>query len=127
MANISIDNLAEEIANAVREYTEDVQDGIKEEINDTAQKILEEVQATAPKHYGKYVKGFKRSNISSTHINRAVVWNKKHYRLVHLLEFGHAKKGGGRTRAFPHMAKAYEKYGVTLTERLKRIIRSGGR
>ncbi|OGO86189.1 MAG: hypothetical protein A2Y22_08665 [Clostridiales bacterium GWD2_32_59] len=125
--NISIGNLANEIVSAMKEYTEDVSNGIAEEVNETAEKILAEVEITAPKKHGNYVKGFKKSNITAPHINRAVVWNKKYYRLVHLLEFGHAKRGGGRTRAFPHMAKAYEKYGVTLTDRLKQIIRSGGR
>lgn len=40
---------------------------------------------------------------------RVVVHNKKAPGLAHLLEFGHAKKGGGRTRAFPHIAPVNEK------------------
>lgn len=45
-----------------------------------------------------------------------------HYRLTHLLERGHAKAGGGRTRAFPHWAPG-EKVATTEFEKsLRRRI-----
>lgn len=126
MANISIDQLVTEITKAVKDYTEDVSAAIAKEVEATADKVLQEVKNTAPKKTGEYRKGFKKTNKSNHGQTRYVVWNKKKYRIVHLLEFGHAKRGGGRVAARPHLRPAHDKYAGQLVENIKRIIRNGG-
>lgn len=128
MGNISIDQLASAITDAVREYTEDVSAGIEREVDETAQEVLEEVQRNHPykDRTGNYTKGFKVTKQDRAGKARRVIWNKKHYRRVHLLEFGHVKRGGGRVAARPHLRPAYDKHAAQLPERIKRIIRNGG-
>jgi len=128
VANISIDDLAGAITDAVREYTEDVSAGIEREVDETAKEVLDEVRRNHPykDRTGEYTKGFKITNRDQPGRARRVVWNKKHYRRVHLLEFGHAKRGGGRVPAYPHLRPAYDKHATKLPERIKRVIRNGG-
>lgn len=126
MANVSIDQLAAAIVNAVRDYTEDVSAAIEKKVDEVADEVLKDVQANAPKNTGEYAKGFKKAKQDRPGITRRVVWNKKHYRRVHLLEFGHAKRGGGRIAGRPHLRPAYDTHAQRLPEDIKRIIRNGG-
>ncbi len=126
MPNISIGQLANEIVSAVREYTEDVSNGIEKKVDEVANKVLKEVQASAPKRTGEYARTFVKTKEGGYGQHRRIIWNKKHYRRVHLLEFGHAKVNGGRVQAFPHLRPAYDKHTTNLDDEIKQIIRNGG-
>jgi len=123
---INIDDFASYIAEAVREYTEDVTSAIGAEVKNTADLVLAEVKRLAPKHTGEYARTFVKTDKSLPGNRKYVVWNKKHYRRVHLLEYGHAKVDGGRVRAYPHLDPAHRTYGLTMPDRIKEIIRNGG-
>ena len=126
MANVPIDRLAAEITKAVQEYTEDVTEAIERKVDEVADQVLKEVKRTAPKRTGKYRRGFVKTNRDAPGRTRRIVWNKKRYMIVHLLEFGHAKRGGGRVAARPHLRPAYDKYVPKLIEEIRKIIKNGG-
>lgn len=126
MANVTIDNLADAITQAVREYTEDVTAAVEKEVEATADKVLADVKQAAPKRTGEYAKTFVKTDKSLPGKRRYVIWNKKHYRRVHLLEFGHAKRGGGRVSGKPHLRPAHDKYAKEMVENIKDIIKNGG-
>ena len=126
MASVSVNQLADAIVDAVREYTEDVTEAINKKVESTADLVLADVRQNAPKKTGKYAKGFIKTDKSLPGNRRFVVWNSKYYRLVHLLEFGHARVQGGRVPGKPHLIPAHQKYVDGMVNDIKQIIRNGG-
>lgn len=126
MANVPIDRLAAEITKAIQEYTEDVSEAIEQKVDEVADQVLEEVKRTAPKRTGKYRRGFTKTNRNELGRVRRFIWNRRRYMLVHLLEFGFAKRGGGRVAGRPHLRPAFDKYVPKLIEEIRKIIRNGG-
>ena len=123
---VSIDQLADEIVRTMTEYNDNVTAAIGAEVESTAAKILEDVKAQAPFRYGEYEAGFLKQNKSLPGNKKYVVWNRKHYNRVHLLEKGHAKTGGGFVMAFPHMGPAEDTHIPEFESNIERILQNGG-
>lgn len=126
MVDVRPDRLVGAIVDAVQSYTEAVGEAIAAEVKDTADAVLKEAKRDSPIRTGSYKRGWVRQAQRAPGMSKYTIWNKKHYRLVHLLEFGHAKKGGGRVEGRPHLGPAYARHGATMPDRIKTIIRNGG-
>lgn len=130
--SVTISNLAAEIVQAVKEYTEDVAEAVAQEVDATSKAVLDDTKAASPVKSGEYKKGWRRteSETGSGGV-RYIIHQKKKPQLVHLLEFGHAKADGGRVEAKPtnggHIRPAYERHVPAMYERIKRIIKGGGK
>ncbi len=126
MSNIKIDNLAAEITLAVQQYTEDVAAAIEKELYETSKAVLKDVKDGSPVRTGEYKKGWSCKKETSGGQVKYIIHNKKKPWIAHLLEFGHAKKSGGRVAGRPHLIPAYDKHEPAMDERIKKIIESGG-
>ena len=108
------------ISEYLNEFTEDVDEALDRAAKDTAKYAAAELKSTSPKKTGEYAKswGYKK-----TGRDQYTVLNKKHYRLTHLLEKGHAKRGGvGRVKAIVHIAPVDEQVGKLFPEKLREEI-----
>jgi hypothetical protein len=114
------------IADALRDYTEEVSEAIRKEVDDAATDIKRTIQTTAPADTGKYRKGWRIHKRDSKGVTSRTVHNAKVPGLPHLLEHGHAKRGGGRVAARPHIARAAEPRLKEMEENIKQIIENGG-
>lgn len=114
----SIDNLADEIMKGLTEYSDLAETEMKKAVRKTATSVKKEISANAPKRTGKYAKSWTSKKTKETsHSLEMTVHSKNRYQLAHLLEKGHAKRGGGRVSGRPHIAPA-EESGVQMLENL---------
>lgn len=102
---IRIDELADTVMKGLKEYAQLAEDDLKEDVKKAGKTVKQQIESTAPRKTGKYAKSWtvKKTRETSDSI-QVVVYSKNRYQLTHLLEHGHAKRGGGRTRAFPHLS-----------------------
>lgn len=114
----TIDSLADDIMAGLQEYVSLANDSMKEAVKKTATSVKKEISANAPKDTGKYAKSWAtKKTKENSHSLEMTVHSKNRYQLAHLLEKGHAKRGGGRVSGKPHIAPA-EENGVQLLEHL---------
>lgn len=110
MANINIDKLASEIAKELSTYSQEVVQKVNVSSERVGKTAVKQLKQTSPKRYGKYAKSWTMKTepeVGQPH-KRIVHVKAPHYRLTHLLEHGHAKKGGGRVEGKPHIRPAEE-------------------
>ena len=61
----------------------------------------------------------------NSHAFEVTVYSRNRYQLAHLLEFGHAKRGGGRVSGRSHIAPAEQKGIEELEQNIIRSLRHG--
>lgn len=114
----SIDNLADEIMKGLTEYAELTNENMKKAVRKTATSVKKEISSKAPKKTGSYAKSWAaKKTKENSHSLEMTVHSKNKYQLAHLLEKGHAKRGGGRVSGRPHISPA-EENGVQMLEKM---------
>lgn len=125
---INPEELQKAISDYLENYREDIQEDVEEVTDKVTKEARDELKQTSPRgkgsrknpyHKGWAVKLQKKGKLQY----HKVVWNKTNYQLTHLLEFGHATRNGGRTRAISHIRPVEEKYNVKFVDLLEQKIR----
>lgn len=120
---ITVEQLADEIMRQLEEYTSAVIEDINLAGERIAREGAQELRQGSPERTGKYAKGWAyQKDKQHRALTRYTIYNKAKPQLTHLLEYGHALRGGGRVVGKPHMAPVEENAVKRYTEAVEEAI-----
>lgn len=106
---VSVNELASAIEEELNNYKELASDEMKKAVKKAGTTAKNDINGSAPVRTGRYAKSWRSKVTSEDSVSIGVtVYSPSRYMLAHLLENGHAKRGGGRVRAIPHIKPAEE-------------------
>ncbi|MDD5956416.1 MAG: HK97 gp10 family phage protein [Lachnospiraceae bacterium] len=123
---IKPEQLSDVIMEGLEEYKNLSTDAMKEAVEKTAKNVKKEIQGKAPVRTGKYKKSWKVTKTDENAEKLVMTVHAGRYQLTHLLEHGHAKRGGGRVAAIPHIAPAEAEGVKELEDEITDALEKGG-
>lgn len=123
---VSIDRLADAVMDGLNDYADLAAADMKAAVRKAGTTVRKQIQSTAPSRTGAYAKSWTvKTERETSNSLELIVHSRNRYQLAHLLEFGHAKRGGGRVAARPHIAAAEEAGVEELEAAIERSLSHG--
>lgn len=123
---VRIDDLANVVMEGLQEYADLATDSMKAAVKKAGNTVKTDITANAPERTGRYAKSWRtKTTKESATALEVTVYSPTRYMLAHLLEHGHAKRGGGRVAAIPHIAPAEQRGREELEREIERSLRHG--
>ncbi|MDD3338062.1 MAG: HK97 gp10 family phage protein [Lachnospiraceae bacterium] len=118
---VRVDQMADALAQTMAGYADLSNEVMKECVTAVSQSVKKDIQAGAPVKSGKYKKSWAAKKVQENANSLTMaVHSRDRYQIAHLLEHGHAKRGGGRVQAMPHIAPAEQRGEQELAAKIER-------
>lgn len=118
-------NLETEIAKILTKYGDEVAENIQKVAKEIARKGAKAVKQNAQSDFngtGKYAAGWTSQVKEGRYSSQGIIYNRAKPGLPHLLEHGHAKRGGGRTDGRVHIAPVEQEVIRSFEEAIKETL-----
>ena len=95
---------ADDVKKLIREFNGETVQALTKVIPEVAKEAVQKLKESSPKDTGEYAKHWTYKVNQGRLTSGAVIYGiAPTYRVAHLLENGHAKRGGGRTEPIVHI------------------------
>lgn len=113
-------DVSKEISKILKEYTDEVTEGLEKAKLEVAKETVTHLKSgRRPKLTGDYLAGWSQKKVGTAR----VIYNKTNYQLTHLLEKGHAKRGGGRVSGYTHILPAELEAIKQYVKKVEKVIK----
>ena len=115
--------LASTVMEGLTEYARLATEDMKKAVKKAGTSVKKDIQENAPRDTGAYAGSWSVKTAKETSNSLEVcVHSKNRYQLTHLLEFGHAKRGGGRVAGKAHIVPAEAKAVEVLEQEIEKAL-----
>lgn len=120
---ITADNLGEAIAEILEEYGDEVQKDMDDVVKDVGKAGVKAIKSASGVFggTGKYRKGWTSQTETERYGSTVTIYNRTPG-LPHLLENGHAKRGGGRVPGKTHIAPVEQELIKQFEEQIEKAV-----
>lgn len=120
---ITADNLGEAIAEILEEYGDEVQKDMDDVVKDVGKAGVKAIKSASGVFggTGKYRKGWTSQTDTERYGSTVTIYNRTPG-LPHLLENGHAKRGGGRVPGKTHIAPVEQELIKQFEEQIEKAV-----
>lgn len=115
MAGIDLERAVRDI---LQDYSVEVAKAAAEAVQEVTKEATKKLRQTSPKRKGRYAKGWTgKVEKTATTVDATVYGKTGTYQIAHLLEHGHARRGGGRNVGGIEHIKPVEEWAIKEVEK----------
>ena len=126
MSNVDINRVSNAIRTTLNTYARTVVDGVEKAADETVKEMVKETKTRPKGRYstGRYARAIASQVGENTIYARSRIWYVKapRYRITHLINNGHAVRGGGHYAGDKHVTKATDRAIERFETRVREVI-----